>query len=124
MDRDTASTVFECLASGHRLDIYRLLVRHAPDGLVAGEIGAQLGLPPTNLSFHLKTMAHAGLVRATPEGRFQRYCAELSLMNALIAYLTEECCQGEPARCAGLVAADCCPEPLSGQARRRRAQRE
>ena len=84
MDRNTASTVFECLSSGHRLDIYRLLVRHAPDGLVAGEIGAQLGLPPTNLSFHLKTMAHAGLVRVTPEGRFQRYCAELSLMNTLI----------------------------------------
>ena len=122
MDRNTASTVFECLSSGHRLDIYRLLVRHAPDGLVAGEIGAQLGLPPTNLSFHLKTMAHAGLVRATTEGRFQRYCAELSLMNALIDYLTAECCQGEPARCTGLAVADCCPEPVAVRARR--AQRE
>lgn len=124
MDRHIACTVFECLASGHRLDIYRLLVRHAPAGLVAGEIGAQLGLPPTNLSFHLKTMAHAGLVRVTPEGRFQRYCAELSLMNALIEYLTAECCQGEPARCAELTVASCCPEPLSEQARPRRARRE
>ncbi len=99
MERSTATTVFECLASGHRLDIFRLLVRHAPDGLVAGEIGGALGLPPTNLSFHLTALTQAGLLSVTPEGRFQRYRAELDLMTALIDYLTAECCRGNPARC-------------------------
>lgn len=124
MERDTATTIFESLASGHRLDIFRLLVRHAPDGLVAGEIGGRLGLPPTNLSFHLKALAQAGLVTSTQEGRFQRYRAALALMTQLIEYLTAECCQGEPARCLGAATAACCPATHTNDVTKRRGLRQ
>ncbi|MFP5461522.1 MAG: ArsR/SmtB family transcription factor [Gammaproteobacteria bacterium] len=100
MDKRTATSVFESLASGVRLDVYRLLVKMGPDGMVAGEIGAALGVPPTNLSFHLKALSQAGLVSSEQEGRFQRYRANLELMRELIAYLTEECCSGNPEQCA------------------------
>jgi ArsR family transcriptional regulator, arsenate/arsenite/antimonite-responsive transcriptional repressor len=71
MQRSTATSIFESLSSGLRLEIYRLLVRRGPDGLVAGEIGAILDVPASNLSFHLKALTHAGMVTVTQEGRFQ-----------------------------------------------------
>lgn len=109
MDTHNAATVFETLASGVRLDVFRLLVKHHPEGLVAGEIASTLNLPPTNLSFHLKAMAHAGLASATQEGRFQRYRANVALMTQLIAYLTEECCHGHPDQCSRLATTACAP---------------
>ena len=99
MDKQLATTLFESLSSGIRLDVFRLLVKHAPTGLVAGEIASILDLPPTNLSFHLKAMTHASLVNVTQEGRYQRYRANLSVMQSLIDYLTAECCTGNPERC-------------------------
>lgn len=123
MKRDDATRIFESLASGHRLDIFRLLVRHAPDGLVAGAIGGELGLPPTNLSFHLKALTHAGLATATAEGRFQRYRANLALMAELVGYLTAECCQGETGACAELRSAACCPPATTRPVARRAARR-
>jgi len=99
MDKQLATTLFESLASGVRLDVFRLLVKHAPTGLVAGEISSLLALPPTNLSFHLKAMTHAGLVGVTQEGRYQRYRANLAVMQDLIVYLTAECCAGHPEQC-------------------------
>lgn len=108
MDKSTATKLFESLSSGIRLDIYRLLVRHGIEGQVAGQIGMQLDIPPTNLSFHLKAMTHAGLLSVEQEGRFQRYRANIPLMLELIAYLTEECCAGQPEQCATLRAASPC----------------
>lgn len=102
MDKPTATTVFESLSSGIRLDVFRLLVRMGTEGLVAGEIATTLAIPPTNLSFHLKALAQAGLVKAEQEGRYQRYRANLPLMLDLIAYLTEECCAGHPEQCESL----------------------
>lgn len=102
MDKPTATTVFESLSSGIRLDVFRLLVRMGTEGLVAGEIATTLAIPPTNLSFHLKALAQAGLVTAEQEGRYQRYRANLALMLDLIAYLTEQCCAGHPEQCASL----------------------
>ena len=102
MERNTATSIFESLSSGLRLEIYRLLVRHGPEGLVAGEIGSILDVPASNLSFHLKALTHAGLLSVEQEGRFQRYRANLPLMQELIAYLTEECCAGHPEQCAEL----------------------
>ena len=96
-----------------RLDVFRLLVKHGPDGLVAGEIAQQLDVPPANLSFHLKVLTQARLVTVEPQGRYQRYRADLPLMLDLIAYLTEECCSGNPEQCAGLRAASRCAEELS-----------
>ena len=102
MDKTLATSIFESLASGVRLDIYRLLVKTGPQGLVAGEIGSTLAVPPTNLSFHLKALTHAQLVSVVQEGRYQRYRANLALMQELIAYLTAECCAGHPEQCAVL----------------------
>jgi DNA-binding transcriptional ArsR family regulator len=99
MDKQLATTLFESLASGIRLDIFRLLVRYMPTGLVAGEISTALALPPTNVSFHLKAMTYAGLINVTQEGRYQRYRANLTVMQALIDYLTAECCLGKPELC-------------------------
>jgi len=108
MDKTIALSVFESLSSGVRLDVYRLLVKTGPEGMVAGEIGAALEVPPTNLSFHLKALTHAGLVSAEQEGRFQRYRAKMALMVDLIAYLTAECCSGHPEQCAGVAEAGVC----------------
>mgnify|MGYP003519516746 CR=1 FL=1 len=104
MRKNVAVNVFETLSSGVRLDAYRLLVRTGMDGMVAGEISAALGVPPTNLSFHLKAMTQAGLVTVEQQGRFQRYRANLPLMRDLIGYLTDECCAGHPEQCADLGA--------------------
>lgn len=108
MEKTTAIAVFESLASSIRLDVFRLLVKHAPDGLVAGEIAVALELPATNLSFHLKALTQSGLLTATQEGRFQRYRADMALMAGLIGYLTDECCGGDPSACLPAAAmADC-----------------
>ena len=94
-----ATTIFESLASGIRLDAFRLLVRAGGDGLVAGEIASTLDIPPTNLSFHLKALTQAGMLSVTQEGRYQRYRANIPLMLKLIAYLSDECCAGHPEQC-------------------------
>lgn len=99
MDRTSAASLFSSLASGIRLDIFRLLVRAGTDGMVAGDIATQLKLPANNLSFHLKGLTQAGLASVTQEGRYQRYRANLALMNELVDYLTAECCGGQPQLC-------------------------
>ncbi|RJX32196.1 MAG: ArsR family transcriptional regulator [Oxalobacter sp.] len=108
MNKTTATSVFESLSSGIRLDIYRLLVKYGTEGLVAGQIASTLDIAPNNLSFHLKAMTHSGLVTVEQEGRFQRYRANIPLMLELIAYLTEECCANQPEQCASLRAASPC----------------
>lgn len=105
MEKRVATAVFESLASGIRLDVYRLLVRKGTEGMVAGEIAGTLDLPPTNLSFHLKALTQARLVTVAQEGRFQRYRANMPLMLDLIGYLTAECCAGRPEQCVDASAA-------------------
>ncbi len=105
MEKTSATAVFESLASGIRLDVYRLLVRKGPEGLVAGDIAGALDIPSTNLSFHLKALTQARLVTVEQEGRFQRYRANMPLMLELIAYLTAECCAGHPEQCVDVRAA-------------------
>lgn len=84
------------LAQESRLSVYRLLVQAGPEGLAASQIAGQLGIAPSSLSFHLKELAHAGLVTAVPAGRFVIYSANFSTMNAVLAFLTENCCGGNP----------------------------
>ena len=109
MDKSSATKVFESLSSGVRLDIYRLLIKTGPQGLVAGEIGSLLAVPPTNLSFHLKALTNAQLLSVVQEGRFQRYRANMALMQDLIAYLTAECCAGHPEQCVETCLTPVCP---------------
>lgn len=112
-----ASKVFEALSSAVRLETFRLLVRHEPTGLVAGEIATALGVTPANLSFHLKTLSHAGLVAVTSEGRYQRYRALLPAVQALVAFLTDECCQGHPEQCVDALASVSCRPARTARAR-------
>ena len=105
MKNERATVVFESLSSGVRLDLFRLLVKQGDVGLVAGEISSALGVPPSNLSFHLKALVHAGLLSVQQEGRFQRYRANIALMIEVINYLTDECCAGHPEQCMDLHAA-------------------
>ncbi len=105
MESKTAANIFEALSSEVRLDLFRLLVKNAPQGLVAGEIARQLDIPSTNLSFHLKAVVHSGLVTVEKEGRFMRYKASIPLMLEVIAYLTSECCAANPGECRKFRAA-------------------
>jgi DNA-binding transcriptional ArsR family regulator len=109
MKTRTAVAALSALAQDTRLAVYRLLVQQGPSGLAAGEIAGQLGVTPATLSFHLKELAHAGLVTARQEGRFVFYAANFSAMNALVAFLTENCCAADggpscaPAAACGAV---------------------
>ena len=117
MERAAALLTLESLSSGIRLDIFRLLVRQGPEGLVAGEIATALELAPSNLSFHLKALTQSGLLSVEQEGRYQRYRANMPLMLDLIAYLTEECCAGHPELCGNLpTASSCAPARLPRRA--------
>ena len=109
MEKRTATSVFESLSSGVRLDVFRLLVKKGTEGMVAGDIAATVGVPPTNLSFHLKALTRAHLLGVEQEGRFLRYRANIPLRLDLVAYLTEECCSGNPEQCVDLRAASKVP---------------
>jgi DNA-binding transcriptional ArsR family regulator len=109
MDSHTAAKLFECLSAAPRLEVLRLLIKRAPDGVVAGEIARLLGMPATNLSFHLKGLVHSGLASMTREGRYCRYKANTGLMAELVDYLTSECCLGRPQECFGPPGG--CPSP-------------
>jgi DNA-binding transcriptional ArsR family regulator len=80
------------LAQDSRLAVFRLLVKRGPDGFAAGEVGERLKIPGPTLSFHLKALSQAGLVRTRKESRFIYYSANFDRMNALVGYLTENCC--------------------------------
>ena len=99
MNSTDAVTALAALAQDSRLAIVPLLIQNAPAGLTVGLIGEQLALPAPTLSFHLKTLSHAGLVATTQEGRFVRCQAEMSRINALMAFLTDDCCGGRPEIC-------------------------
>lgn len=92
METKEAAKFFECLSSTVRLEIFRLLTRFGSEGLVAGQISAELDIPANNLSFHLKAMMHCGLITTEQEGRFVRCKANLEVMRSLSSYLVEACC--------------------------------
>ena len=83
------------LAQDVRLRVFRALVVAGPDGLTPGDLSTQLSVPPNALSFHLKELSHAGLVSQERQGRNLVYRALFERMNALLAYLTQNCCQGQ-----------------------------
>lgn len=100
MDPAPALQALSALAQETRLAVFRHLVQAGPTGLVVGQIAEALDVPAATLSFHLKTLAHGGLVRSRQEGRFVRYVADFQTMHSLIGYLSENCCGGDAAACA------------------------
>lgn len=94
MESTQAVQALGALAQDSRLGIYRLLVQAGPEGMAAGAIGEKLDLAPATLSFHLAGLTRAGLARSRQEGRFVIYSADFRTMNALIGFLSENCCGG------------------------------
>ena len=94
MEIQFAIPALASLAQESRLAIFRTLVQAGPEGLPAGKVGELTGIAPSSLSFHLKELAHADMVSARQEGRFIIYTANFATMNALIEFLTENCCGG------------------------------
>jgi ArsR family transcriptional regulator, arsenate/arsenite/antimonite-responsive transcriptional repressor len=89
-----AVSALGALAQEHRLALFRLLVQAGPDGMAAGAIAEQLGLPNSSLSFHLTQLNQAGLIGQERQGRSLIYRADYAAMNDLVAYLMENCCGG------------------------------
>ena len=94
-----AVTALGALAQETRLEIFRLLVQAGERGLAAGSISNRLGLAPPTLSFHLGQLKHAGLATVRRKSRSLIYSAAYDTMNALLGYLTENCCQGDACEC-------------------------
>lgn len=102
MESDEAAVAFAALGQETRLDLLRLLLAAGPSGLAAGEIAARLSIPASTLSFHLKALEQPGLVAATRQGRSLVYAAQILRLRALLGFLVETCCGGEPAGCGDL----------------------
>jgi len=101
---DSAVTALGALAQEHRLALFRLLVQAGEDGMAAGAIADELGVPNSSLSFHLAQLHRAGLIRQERQGRSLVYRADYAAMNGLVAFLMENCCGGIP----------CLPETVCG----------
>ncbi len=108
LDEVSAVRALSALAQAQRLRTFRALVVAGPDGLTPGTIAEKLEVAPSALSFHLKELAHSGLVSSEARGRNLIYRADFGQMNALLAYLTEHCCQGEPCEVSGDAACSSC----------------
>jgi DNA-binding transcriptional ArsR family regulator len=113
MDESQALAAFGALAQENRLRVIRLLVRAGPEGLASGAIADRVGISPSNVSFHLKELEHAGLIRSRRAARSILYSAAYPTLAGLVEFLMRDCCQGHPEICAPAVAAldACCSSP-------------
>src|SRR5215475_6118299 len=112
MKKDRAVSTLAALAQDNRLDVFRLLVQAGPDGMPAGHVAEALILAPNTLTFHFDRLRDAGLVTVRRDGRSMIYAARFETMNGLLAFLTENCCQGAP----------CAPEAACKPTRAKRAK--
>ncbi len=105
-----AVTALSALAQTHRLAVFRLLVQEGPNGLAAGEVAKRIGVPPSTLSHHLAQLEHAGLLRSWRVQRNIFYALDIEGARRLVAFLTEDCCAGQPEICGyGADVLDCLP---------------
>ena len=105
METSEAVIALAALAQETRLAMLRLLVQAGPNGLPAGDIAERIGVPPSTLSFHLKELDRAGLVRSWRVQRQIRYAADYEGLRRLLSFLTADCCNGHPEICGGLMQA-------------------
>ena len=103
MESKNALLALAALAQDTRLKIFRMLIEAGPTGRVVGEIGAELQTSPATLSFHLKELTRAELITSRQAGRFIYYAANFAQMNALLGFLTENCCARDSACCPPLI---------------------
>jgi ArsR family transcriptional regulator, arsenate/arsenite/antimonite-responsive transcriptional repressor len=120
METSDAVVALAALAQDNRLDIFRLLVQAGPDGMAAGQVAEKLDLAPNTLTFHFDRLRVAGLVTVRRDGRSMIYAARFETMSGLVAFLTENCCQGAAGVCAPVAV--CKPKgiPHEAYARSRR----
>ena len=111
MDPENAILALAALAQPTRLDVFRLLVRHEPEGLAAGDIAKTLAVPQNTMSSHLSILSRAGLVSARRFSRSIVYRADLTRLQAVVLFMLKDCCDGRPEICAPLVESltPCCP---------------
>src|SRR6266700_3094040 len=116
MDSENAILALAALAQTTRLDVFRLLVQHEPEGVAAGDIAKTLAVPQNTMSSHLSILSRAGLVSARRFSRSIVYRADLTRLQAVVLFMLKDCCDGRPEICAPLVEslAPCCsPKPKS-----------
>jgi DNA-binding transcriptional ArsR family regulator len=111
VDNENVISALGALAQTTRLDVFRLLVSHEPDGIAAGEIARLLDVPHNTLSTHLGVLSRSGLVQGKRHSRSIVYRANLEQFRELMLFLVSNCCGGNPEQCAPLVAEliPCCP---------------
>jgi len=112
--KTSALAALAALAQENRLDVFRLLVEAGPNGMPAGAVAEALDLAPNTLTFHFDRLRQAGLVTVRRNGRSMVYTARFEIMNALLSFLTENCCGGAPEKCE--------PTPACKPARAKRAK--
>ena len=108
LDEASAVKALAALAQAQRLRAFRALVVAGPTGLTPGSMAEQLGVSPSALSFHLKELAHSGLISSEARGRNLIYRAKFVQMNALLGYLTEHCCEGDACEAGSTAAGATC----------------
>ena len=103
MEKTAAVAALAALAQEHRLAVFRLLVQAGPEGMPAGRVSEAVDLAPNTLTFHFDRLRVAGLVTVRRKGRSMIYAAQFETMNALLGFLTENCCAGATDKCAPAV---------------------
>ena len=111
MESEGAIVALAALAQSTRLEVFRLLVKHEPEGLAAGDIAKAIAVPQNTMSSHLSILSHAGLVSAQRFGRSIVYRADLKRFQAVVLFMLRDCCDGRPEICAPLIEnlTPCCP---------------
>jgi DNA-binding transcriptional ArsR family regulator len=121
MESENAILALAALAQPTRLEVFRMLVKHEPEGLAAGDIAKALVVPQNTMSSHLSILSRAGLVRAQRFGRSIVYRADLGHFRAVMLFMLRDCCDGRPEICAPLIEdlAPCCQPPKKKRAHAR-----
>lgn len=112
MKTTQAISALSALAQETRLEVFRLLIRRLPDGVPAGELAAQFGIPASTMSAHLAILTRSGLTQSERQGRTIYYTAELDGIRGLLEFLVKDCCRGKSKECGNLLEAalsPCCP---------------
>jgi ArsR family transcriptional regulator len=111
MESEQIILALAALAQSTRLDVFRLLVKHEPEGLPAGDIARELAVPHNTMSSHFGILSRAGLVRSERRSRSIIYRADLVSLREVVTFLLKDCCGGHPDVCAPLIDAltPCCP---------------